>query len=293
MSGDALEADPGLKAMKDRLWSLRDGTSQQGKLPIPSLVPGALFHGVIQPLIPYGMAGFLWSQGEANAKRGWPYREALRLMIGDWRRKWGRGDLPFYLCQAANFGPRMAEPGESGWAELRESQATALALPNTGMAVLIDTEPGGDLHPRDKKNPGERLASLALSQKYGKTHASSGARFRSPAVEQGRIRLAFDHAQGGLIIKSAADETSGVSSGTGTPETSAGFAICGVDRKWIWARSRVEGDTILVWSDRVPDPVAVRYAWADNPVATLFDGEGLPVAPFRTDDYPVASQKAK
>ncbi|CAN5461123.1 sialate O-acetylesterase [soil metagenome] len=293
MSGEAMDADPDLKAMKEHLWSLRDGTTSEGKLPIPSLVPGALFHGTVQPLIPYGLAGFLWSQGESNAKRGWPYREALRLLIVDWRTKWGRADLPFYFCQAANFGPRKAEPAESGWAELRESQATALALPNTGMAVLIDTEPGGDLHPRDKKDAGERLAFLALTQKYGKPQPSPGPQFRSFSIEQGKVRLTFDHVQGGLVSKIDAGETSGVSGEKGTPEKPTGFAICGGDRKWRWASSAIEGDSVLVWSDQVPEPVAVRYAWADNPVATLFDGEGLPVAPFRTDNFPVASQKRK
>lgn len=283
MSGDALDGDPDLKAAKDRMWSLRDGQPVEGgKLPIPSLVAGSLFHGMIQPLIPCAIAGVIWSQGEANAKRGWQYRTALTLMIDDWRRKWGREDMPFYFCQAANFSPRPTAPGDSGWAELRESQAAVAKGKNVGMVVLIDTEPGGDLHPPNKKDPGERLATLALLGAYEKNLPAFSPVFKSFTIEQDKVRISMDHADG-LALRVPADITPGVT----------GFAICGENRKWVWANAKVDGHDVIVWSDQVPAPVAVRYAWADNPVASLFNGAGLPAGPFRTDDFPVPSQKKK
>ncbi len=277
MSGEAMDGDPDLKAMKESHWSMRKTGPVEGKkMPIPSQTAAALFEGMIQPLIPYGIQGFLWSQGESNAKRGWQYRTALSLMIADWRKRWSRGDLPFYLCQAANFSAPAEIPGDSDWAELRESQAAALNLPNTGIAVLIDTEPGGDLHPRNKKDAGRRLALLALTHDYGKQAAALGPVYRSLTIEGDKVRLTFDQAEG-LALR----------------EGGKGFAICGEDRKWVWAEARVEGTDVVVRADAVPKPVAVRYAWADNPAASLFNGAGLPAAPFRTDDFPLTSQKGK
>lgn len=277
MSGAALDKDPELKATKDSHWSLREtGPIEGKKTPIPSHVAASLFEGMIQPLIPYGIRGFLWNQGESNAKRGWQYRTALSLMVEDLRVQWGRGNLPFYLCQTANFSQPADTPGESDWAELRESQAAVLALPNTGLAVLIDTEPGGDLHPTNKKAAGERLAGLALASDYGKPIAARGPAYRSLTVEGDKVRLIFDQADG-LTLR----------------EGGTSFALCGEDRKWVWAEARVEGCDVIVRSDAVPKPVAVRYAWSDNPRATLFNGDGLPAAPFRTDDFPALSLKRK
>lgn len=279
MSGEALDGDPDLKATKESHWSMRETGPVEGKkMPIPSQMAAGLFQGMIQPLIPYGIRGFLWNQGESNAKRGWQYRTALSLLIADWRKKWGLGDLPFYLCQTANFSTTAAIEGESDWAELRESQAAALKLPNTGLAVLIDTEPGGDLHPRNKRDAGGRLALLALSRDYGLKIPASGPVVRSSAIEQDRVRVTFDHAEG-LVLR---------------PEGSAkSFSICGADRKWVRAEAKVEGTDVIIRADAVPKPVAVRYAWADNPVAGLFNGAGLPAAPFRTDDFPAISLKRK
>ncbi len=277
MSGEALDGDPDLKAAKDRHWSMREGVVPEGfRKPIPSHLAASLFHGMLHPLIPYGIRGFLWNQGEANAKRGWQYRTAFVRMIGDWRRKWGRGELPFYFCQTANFSARSGSPGESDWAELRDAQASALALPATGMAVLIDTEPGGDLHPPNKKDAGERLARLALVRDYGKSLAASGPVLRSAVVENNAMRLSFDHAEG-LVLR-----------GEGPS-----FAICGPDGKWVWGEARVEGDDVIVGAESVSEPVAVRYAWSDNPAATLFNQAGLPASPFRTDAFPAVSLKRK
>lgn len=277
MSGDALDGDPELKAVKDLHWAMREGAVPEGvRKPIPSRLAASLFHGMLHPLIPYGIRGFLWNQGEANAKRGWQYRTAIVRMIGDWRQKWGRGELPFYFCQTANFSARAASPGESDWAELRDAQASALALPATGMAVLIDTEPGGDLHPLNKKDAGERLALLALARDYGKSVAASGPVLRTAAVEKNAMRLSFDQAEG-LVLR-----------GEGPS-----FAICGADRKWVWAEARIEGRDVIVRAEAVSDPAAVRYAWSDNPAATLFNAAGLPAAPFRTDDFPAVSRKRK
>lgn len=277
MSGEALDGDAELKATKDRHWAMREGAVPEGvRKPIPSHLAASLFHGMLHPLIPYGIRGFLWNQGEANAKRGWQYRTAFVQMIGDWRRKWGRGELPFYFCQTANFSAPAKSPGESDWAELRDAQASALALPATGMAVLIDTEPGGDLHPPNKKDAGERLAFLALAGDYGKSVAASGPVLRKASVERGAMRLGFDHAEG-LVLRDACPS----------------FAICGADRQWVWAEARVEGGDVVVSAHGVSEPTAVRYAWSDNPAATLFNAAGLPAAPFRTDDFPAVSLKRK
>lgn len=277
MSGEALDGDPQLKATKDSHGSMRDTGPVEGKkMPIPSQMAASLFQGMIQPLIPYGIRGFLWNQGESNAKRGRQYRTALSLMIADWREKWGRGDLAFYLCQTANFSVPAEIPGDSDWAELRESQAAALQLPNTGLAILIDTEPDGDLHPRNKKAAGERLARLALARDYEKPIAALGPAYRSMSIDRNTLRLTFDHAEG-LTLR----------------EGGKGFALCGEDRKWVWAEVRVEGTDVIVQAETVSKPVAVRYAWSDNPVASLFNGANLPAAPFRTDDFPAISLKRK
>jgi sialate O-acetylesterase len=270
-----MDRDADLKAIKDSHWSMRETGPVEGKkMPIPSHMAASLFDGMIRPLIPYGIRGFLWNQGESNAKRGWQYRTALSLMIADWRSQWGRGDLPFYLCQTANFSKPAVTPGDSDWAELRESQAAALSLPNTGMAVLIDTEPGGDLHPADKKTAGDRLARLALSRDYGKQMPSLGPAYRAFTLEGDKVRLMFDQADKLSLWEGS-------------------FAVCGDDRKWVWAEAKVEGRDVVVWSDAVPKPVAVRYAWSDNPVASLFNESGLPAAPFRTDDFPLKSATRK
>jgi sialate O-acetylesterase len=259
----------------------------------PSMAAGGIFNGVISPIIPYGIDGVVWYQGESNAGRAYDYRVAFPLLIDDWRRKWRQPRLPFYFCQLASFGPKKPLPGESEWAELRESQSTALQLPGTGQAVLIDLGESGDVHFRNKRAVGERLARIALAKQYGEKLVFSGPVYESMKVEGATIRVTFSHAEGGLAARALA-ATYDVVSKLGqtaplvrnSPESELeGFAICGADRHWRWAEARIEGGTVVVWSSRVSYPLAVRYAWADNPTCNLENGAGLPASPLRSDDF--------
>jgi hypothetical protein len=192
-------------------------------------------------------------------------------MIRAWRRAWGRGDFPFLFVQLANFMARNPEPGESTWAELREAQSLTLDLPNTGMAVIIDIGEADDIHPRNKVDVGHRLALWALADTYGRDVVKSGPLFASSAAEGGSVRVRFRHADGLTTSDGQAPKA---------------FAVAGEDRQWRWADARIDGASLLVSSPDVPQPITVRYAWADNPEATLTNGEGLPASPFRTDDWP-------
>jgi sialate O-acetylesterase len=232
-----------------------------------------LYNGMIAPLIPYALRGAIWYQGESNANRAYQYRTLFPALIQDWRRAWGQGDFPFLFVQLANFTAPPAEPGESDWAELREAQSMALALPNTGMAVAIDLGEADNIHPPNKQEVGRRLALAARAIAYGQPVVYSGPLYQSMAVEGHSIRLWFRHLGGGLVAQG------------GGPLR--GFAIAGADRKFVWAEARIEGETVVVHSDQVPQPVAVRYAWANNPEGcNLFNQAGLPASPFRTDDWP-------
>jgi sialate O-acetylesterase len=265
-------------------------------------VAGYLYNGMIHPLIPYAIRGVIWYQGEGNWNRGYQYRAAFPAMIADWRAKWGRGDLPFYYCQIANLGAHSKQPERtSAFAEVREAQSMALSLPNTGQAVLIDVGEEEDIHPADKMSVGDRLARIALAQTYGKAVVFSGPVFDSMTLEGDKARIRFKHAAPGLLARPM-PETYAPNSKSGrmvplvrnSPRSEIeGFAICGEDKKWEWANARIEGETVVVWADAVPKPVAVRYAWAQNPFCNLYNAAGLPANPFRTDDFPLASRNAK
>ena len=269
--------------------------------PSPIHVASFLFNGMIHPLIPYAIRGVIWYQGEENAKRSFQYRTAFPLLITDWRNQWKQEEFPFYFCQLANNRPKAAMPGESAWAELREAQSMALKLPNTGQAVTIDVGEAGDIHPRKKEEVGERLALIALSKDYGKPSAFSGPVYDSMKVERGEVILSFLHTGGGLkaaplpetyVVKSLINETAPLVRNSPNSQLE-GFAICGEDRKWVWADAKINGNNVIVWSDKVPSPVAVRYAWADNPTCNLTNDSGLPASPFRTDDFPPVTLEAK
>jgi sialate O-acetylesterase len=231
--------------------------------------PTVLYNAMLAPVTPYTIKGALWYQGEANADRARQYRTLLPAMIRDWRKAWGVGDFPFLIVQLANWQPRKPEPSESGWAELREAQLMTLKEPATGLAVAIDIGETNDIHPRNKQDVGHRLAVWALAKTYDKKVEYSGPLYDSLKVDGNKIRIRFTHA-GGLKMKGDKVES---------------VAIAGADRKFVWADAKIEGDTLVVWSDKVPNPVAVRYAWADNPLANLYNGADLPASPFRTDEW--------
>lgn len=241
--------------------------------------PASLFNGMIAPLTAYGIQGVLWYQGEANAGRAFEYRSLFPALIQDWRRAWGQGDFPFLYVQLANFDTGAKGRDKEAWAELREAQALALRLPATGMAVAIDIGESRDIHPRNKQEVGRRLGLIALAKVYGKELAHSGPVFAGmePAAG-GRLRLSFEHTRGGLEA----------------PGEPRGFQVAGEDRVFHPARALLEErGTVLVWSEAVPAPVAVRYAWLDDPGANLRNKEGLPAAPFRTDSWPGVTEPGR
>ncbi len=234
--------------------------------------PTSLFNGMLAPLTNYQVKGFCWYQGESNAGRPFVYRDYLKAMIKDWRRWWKQADLPFLYVQLPNYMEVNYSPEESNWAMLRESQLKALELPGTAMAVTIDLGEWNDIHPGNKKPVGERLALQAMKLAYGETNlVSSGPLFRAYTIQGNRIILQFDHVGGGLV------------SGDGEPLSH--FAIAGEDRKFRWGKAEIIGNTVHVWNEDIPEPKYVRYAWADNPrFANLYNLEGLPASPFRTDE---------
>ena len=260
-----------------------------------------LYNGMIAPVIPFAISGVIWYQGESNAGRAWQYRTTFPLMISGWREAWDQGDFPFYFCQLANYRAKQPVPTESSWAELRDAQSNTLSLPNTGQAVLIDIGESDDIHPRNKADVGERLALVALAKDYGKDVPHSGPVYDSKTVDGNQVRLRFQHTNGGLVAKPLPiaydvntfyNKTAPLT--RNSPESELeGFAICGEDKVWVWADAKIDGDAVLVWSDKVAAPVAVRYAWADNPTVNLYNGAGLPAAPFRTDDFPASTLNAK
>jgi sialate O-acetylesterase len=236
------------------------------------VMPTVLYEGMLKPIAPLSISGALWYQGEQNSERGYHYRKLLPAMIADWRRLFAQGDFPFYIVSLPAFKHRSATPVDDAWAETRESQAFAAAsVPNSCLAVTIDTGDADNIHPQDKLPVGERLARCALANYYGKHVVFSGPTLASVERLPGAIRLHFNHTDGGLIAKGAKLEE---------------FSIAGEDQKYFWADARIEGDTIVVSSPSVPKPKEVRYAWQANPAATVFNGAGLPAAPFRTDHWP-------
>ena len=230
--------------------------------------PYALFCGMIAPLIPFALCGAIWYQGESNADRAQQYRTLFPTMINDWRARWGGKAFSFYFVQLANFNAGSDTPERSPWAELREAQLLTLSLPHTGMAVTIDIGEGNDIHPRNKQDVGYRLALNALAQHYGHKVVYSGPMLRSVEHEGTAMRLQFDFADNGLTTPGG--------------EAVAGFTIAGVDGCYADAQACIDGDSVLVSSPYVVQPCNVRYGWAANPCCNLYNAEGLPASPFRT-----------
>lgn len=248
---------------------------------------GCFFNGMIYPLIPYALRGVVWYQGEANGHlgEGVSYFHKQKALIKIWRDLWLQGDIPFYYVQLANFGlvDTTDVAGGKGWPKLREAQMKCLEIPRTAMAVAIDIGETRNIHPGNKQDVGLRLAYCALADEYNRDVTGSGPLYRRFDVENDKIRLYFDNTDGGLIAgeKTGLDPVKPVESGV-----LHCFAIAGADQKFYWAEAVVDGDTVVVASDKVKEPVAVRYAYSTNPQgANLYNKEGLPASPFRTDDW--------
>ncbi|MDR1146460.1 MAG: hypothetical protein LBK71_10045 [Verrucomicrobiales bacterium] len=234
---------------------------------------GVLYDNMIAPLVPFALRGAIWYQGESNAGRPEEYGVLLPLLIDNWRQDWHQPALSFYIVQLANFMARAEQPTDTNWARLREAQLrTALTVPHTGLAVTIDIGDAGDIHPRNKQDVGRRLALNALAKDYGRPVEYRGPSYRDLKIDGNKIVLRFDHLGQGLVNHN--------------PDGALrGFAIAGADRKFVWATATISGDTVILSADGVASPVAARYAWADNPAADLYNADGLPASPFRTDDW--------
>ena len=275
--------DEAMAAHRQRLaaWQAEPGNGERPEAPRSSRWardswrPSGLFNAMVAPLIPYTIQGAIWYQGESNAQRAYQYRELFPAMIRDWRAEWKQGAFPFYFVQLANF-----KAGDTPtWPELREAQNVALKLPNTGTAVTIDIGDRDDIHPKNKQEVGRRLSLIALSETYGAAEFGAGPQYRSIDIEDNRIRVHFDHASKGLAVNGAGGLH--------------GFEVAGTDGEYHAAMARIDGETVMVWSDAVPRPAAVRYAWANDPIASLYNGAGLPASPFRSDDWPAITAGEK
>jgi len=240
----------------------------------PNAFPSQLFNAMIAPVTNFKIKGAIWYQGEANVDEAERYQTLFPNMIADWRKNWGY-NFPFLWVQLANFLERKNEPGESAWAELRNAQHQALSVPNTAEAVIIDIGEGNDIHPRNKQEVGIRLALAAEKMVYNKNVIGAGPTFNSLKIEGAKALLTFNNTGSGLVAKNG---------------RLTGFAIAGADKKFVWAKGKIAGSTIIVESDLVKHPIAVRYAWADNPDASLYNKEGLPASPFRTDNWPLTTK---
>jgi sialate O-acetylesterase len=263
----------------------KDGKKPSGKAPTPpNWKPSELYNGMIRPLIPYAIKGAIWYQGESNAGRAHQYRSLFPDLIKNWRKDWGQGDFTFLCVQLAPWDRNKKrsleeitkEPVDSDWAELREAQLLATKMSRVGMAVITDYGDKDDIHPAKKEPVGARLALAARGIAYGERIVHSGPVFKNLKVKKNEAILSFDHVGGGLEARGG---------------KLTGFAICGEDRKFVWGNAEIQGSTVVVTHPSIVKPVAVRYGWNDFPVVNLFNKDGLPATPFRTDDFPGVTQK--
>ncbi|HSO86008.1 MAG TPA: sialate O-acetylesterase [Draconibacterium sp.] len=257
-------------------WKFKISKATVGSVNVgPNSYPTLLFNGMINPILPYGIKGAIWYQGESNAGRAKQYQRIFPEMIMDWRTHWGLGDFPFLFVSLANFNPSSETPGESDWAELRESQTKTLSLPNTGMALAIDIGEANDIHPKNKQDVGKRLALNALKVAYKKDIVYSGPMYKSVEFKDGKAFITFSETGSGLKAKDKYGYLKG-------------FTIAGSDKKFQWAKAEiVDNKTVVVYTENIRDPKSVRYGWANNPDdVNLYNIEGLPANPFRTDDWP-------
>jgi sialate O-acetylesterase len=247
--------------------------------------PTVCYNGVIAPLVGYGIKGVIWYQGETNGdglNDAIQYKDLFPRMITDWRASWGLGNFPFLFMQLPNFRLPAVTPSQDNWPWVREGQEKTLALPNTGMATIIDAGEAITVHPTNKLVPGNRLALVARNKVYGEKITASGPVYKSMKIVDGKVVINFDEVHKGLVVASlVGDEV--VNSDT---KELKGFGIAGPDHKFYWARVIIKRNSVIVWADEVPNPTAVRYNWADNPPGNLYNKDGLPARPFRTDDWP-------
>jgi sialate O-acetylesterase len=236
-------------------------------------IPAGLFNSGIAPMLNYRIKGVVWYQGESNTSRAFEHYDLFKLLIKDWRQNWHQGNFPFLFVQLPNFVEVNVEDTKHDWAYFRESQLKALSIPNTGMAVTVDIGEWNDIHPKDKKDVGYRLALAAQKVAYGeKEIVYSGPIYKSMETDGNKIILSFTNTGSGLVVKDGGEVKC--------------FEICGVDNEYYSAKVKIDGEKIILWSDKVTKPIAARYAWANNPEgANLYNKEGLPASPFRTDSY--------
>jgi sialate O-acetylesterase len=246
-------------------------------------MPCSLYNGMISPLVGFPVAGATWYQGEANADRAKEYQTLLPAMIQDWRTHWQDPKMTFLIVQLANFMQPNPQPEDTGWARLREAQTlTAANVAKTGLGLAIDIGDAADIHPRNKQDVGHRLALAALAIEYGKEIEFSGPMYKSMKVDGDKAVLEFTHVGGGLVAK-----TTDVKDAPLADSPLKRFEVAGEDKKFHWATARIDGDKVIVTCPDVPHPVAVRYAWANNPTGcNLYNKADLPAVPFRTDDWP-------
>jgi sialate O-acetylesterase len=238
--------------------------------------PSFLYNGMLAPVIPYTIKGAIWYQGEANDSLAYNYRELFPLMINDWRIRWQQGNFPFLYVQLPNYRKRLDAPAESQWAELREAQSMAQLLPNTGMACAIDLGLADNIHPLNKQDVGMRLAQVALNKVYvGSNDAQLSPQIASYRIKKDTVYVTIDQKQ----LK------------TTDGQLVRGFAVAGEDRKFYFAEAEIKNNLIKIHCKQVKHPIAVRYAWADNPDCNVVNANGLPLVPFRSDQWKGITQK--
>jgi sialate O-acetylesterase len=253
--------------------------------PYNNFMVGNLYNAMISPLTSFAIKGVIWYQGESNCRNSKQYQVLFPIMIKDWREKWAQGDFPFLFVQLPNINSPASEPVQDKdlWPGIREAQAAAMSLTNTGMATIIDVGDPDEVHGKDKIDVGLRLSLVARHLVYGEDIVYSGPIYDSMAVEGNKIGITFKYTGSGLVIGAPPWTPSGK-----IPPIAnelKGFAIAGPEKKWVWAQARISGEQVVVSSDQITNPVAVRYGWADNPPCNLYNKEKLPAMPFRTDDW--------
>lgn len=281
---EGFQSVPELEKIAADVAAMKEKAEAGETVKVGGSTPAAIGNAMIHPLAPFAMRGAIWYQGESNGGEGESYYHKKKALVNGWRKLFNP-ELAFYWVQLANFQKPVDQPGAgNGWAKIREAQRKALEIPHTGMAVIIDIGEAGDIHPRNKTDVGSRLAQWALHQTYEKSDiVPSGPLYKSMKVEGDAIRLTFDHVGSGLIVgkKTGLEPTA-----EDTEGNLQRFAIAGEDKVWHWADATIDGETVVVKSAEVEKPVAVRYGYSMNPLgANLYNKEGLPASPFRTDEW--------